>query len=166
MDEETKHRWLGIVAGAAVGRLATRRPDDRIDLVPFVFAYLPSPGPYGRLVSAVDHKPKRTTELTRLANIASEPAVTVLVDHYDDDWSTLWWVRLRGLAQRSEVEAEREEALAALSAKYEPYRGNLPAGALLVMTITAVVAWSASGFLPGAVNGGAAEVPRGGEPQR
>ena len=52
------------------------------------------------MYTAVDHKPKRTTELKRLENVRATPEVSVLVDEYDDaDWAALWWVRLRGLAR-------------------------------------------------------------------
>jgi PPOX class probable F420-dependent enzyme len=133
--------WLERVASARVARLATTRPDGPVDLVAFTFAWVPTPAPYGRLVSAVDHKPKRHGRLQRLANIAAHPDVTVLVDHYDDDWSRLWWVRLRGRA----VEQGDDEGLRALVEKYEPYRGRPPAGAVLRIELTELRGWSASG---------------------
>ena len=78
---------------APIGRLATVRPDGRPHLVPCCFAVV------GETVfSAVDAKPKSTLALQRLANIRSQPSVTVLVDHYAADWSTLWWVRVDGRA--------------------------------------------------------------------
>ena len=52
-----------------------------------------------RLYSAVDHKPKRSRALQRLENIAANPAVSLLVDDYAEDWSKLWWVRADGTAQ-------------------------------------------------------------------
>ena len=50
------------------------------------------------VVGAVDHKPKSTTRLARLADIARTGRATLLVDHYEDDWSRLWWVRISGPA--------------------------------------------------------------------
>jgi PPOX class probable F420-dependent enzyme len=50
------------------------------------------------IYSAVDAKPKRSARLQRLANVASEPRCSLLVDHYEDDWSKLWWVRADGEA--------------------------------------------------------------------
>ena len=88
--DETAARAL--VRRWPVARLATHRADGGIDLVPFVYAMTNT----DTLVSAVDHKPKRTTRLQRLANIERNPDVTVLVDHYEDDWSELWWVRING----------------------------------------------------------------------
>ena len=150
MEEPTEQGWLRVVAEAPVGHLATRRGDGRIDLVPFVFAWLEGPGPLGRLVSAVDHKAKRSTELRRFANVADEPEVTVMVDHYNADWSTLWWVRLRGLAHRESQVAERAQAVAALVTKYGQYRRQAPAGHVLVIQLTELVGWSAGGVLPAA----------------
>jgi PPOX class probable F420-dependent enzyme len=135
--------WLARVAAAPVGRLATHRADGGIDLVPFVFVWLPDPPPLGRLVSAVDHKPKRHERLQRLANVAAHPGVTVLVDHYEEDWSALWWVRLRGEA-RELAPGGDDTALSALVAKYRAYRERPPAGALLRVELTAVQGWSAS----------------------
>src|SRR3954447_23666509 len=80
------------LTGASVARLATHNPSGAIDLAPFTFAAVVE----HTLVTAVDHKPKRTTKLQRLDNIRAHPAVTVLADHYEDDWTRLWWVRARG----------------------------------------------------------------------
>lgn len=133
------HSWLALAASSPVGHLATQRPDGLVDLVPFVFAWLSEPGPLGRIVSAVDHKPKRTQRLQRLANVAVHPEVTVLVDHYDDDWSRLWWVRLRGHA----VEQPDPEGLGALCEKYDQYRQEPPRGPMLRIVVTALQGWSA-----------------------
>ena len=82
--EEARRRF----AGARVARLATISADGAPHLVPFVFAVAGD-----TVYSAVDAKPKRTTALKRLANIDRDPRVTLLADHYDDDWTALWWVR-------------------------------------------------------------------------
>jgi hypothetical protein len=67
----------------------------------------------------------------------------VLVDHYSDDWDTLWWVRLRGDA---EVREEADPALLApLVAKYEHYRAQPPAGPVIVVHVADVTAWTAGG---------------------
>src|SRR5205823_4279080 len=76
------------VAAARVARLATHNARGGIDLVPCAFAFVDD----DTIVTAVDHKPKRTVRLQRLENIRKNSGVTVLIDHYDDDWSTLWWV--------------------------------------------------------------------------
>ena len=84
----------GRVRTARVARLATIDPDGRPHLVPIVFVLDGQ-----RLYSAVDAKPKRSRRLRRVANARERPDVTVLVDHYEDDWGRLWWVSLRGRAR-------------------------------------------------------------------
>ncbi len=127
------------VAAAPVGRLATHNPSGAIDLVPITFAFVNG----HTLVTAVDHKPKRTNRLQRLDNIRARPDVTVLVDHYDDDWTTLWWVRLRGTAAVDE--APTDDLLAPLIAKYPQYRAVRPVGPAIVVNVDDVVGWTASG---------------------
>jgi PPOX class probable F420-dependent enzyme len=132
------------LAAARVARLATAAADGRPHVVPCTFAVLGA----ATIVSAVDHKPKRTTALRRLANIAANPHVALLADHYEDDWDALWWARADGSARVVEPggEAElREAALAALSARYEPYRARPPGGALVVIAVDRWSGWSASG---------------------
>ena len=118
--------------------LATVTPDGGPHLVPIVFAV------EGDLIhTAVDHKPKRTTNLARLVNIAAEPRVSVLADHYDDDWNQLWWVRVDGRATVRERAAEVESGLRALVAKYEQYRETPPAGPFITVEIERIRSWSA-----------------------
>jgi hypothetical protein len=67
----------------------------------------------------------------------------MLVDHYEDEWSRLWWVRLRGTAV---VDDEPDDALLApLIEKYPQYRDVRPAGAAIVIAVHEVVGWSAHG---------------------
>ena len=122
---------------ARVARLATTDPDGRPHLVPIVFAL-----EGGTLYSAVDRKPKRSSKLRRIENARARPDVTVLVDHYDEDWSRLWWIRLRGRARVLDDGEERERALALLRDKYPQYREEPPDGAVLAVDITDVLAWA------------------------
>jgi len=133
VDDDARQRF----AAARVARLATVGPDGRPHLVPIVFVVT------GDVVwSAVDGKPKSTRALKRLANIAVNPAVSVLVDHYDDDWSQLWWVRADGTAQVVEVgEPGTDEALDALAAKYPQHAADRPAGPLVRVAVTRWTAW-------------------------
>jgi len=135
---------LRLVAQARVARLATTRPDGRVDLVPITFALMD--GEPLRLVTAVDHKPKTTTALQRLANIRATPAVTVLVDHYDDtDWSVLWWVRLRGRALVADPGTPaHDETVAALVHRYAQYREVPPAGPAIIVIVDSTRGWSAA----------------------
>jgi PPOX class probable F420-dependent enzyme len=123
--------------------LATAGSTGRPHLVPITFALLDD----ATLVTAVDHKPKRTTALRRLDNIAANPQVTVLVDHYDDDWVQLWWARADGLARVLEPGQEptvRAQALSALSARYPQYVEQPPQGALIVIDVERFSGWSAA----------------------
>ena len=128
------------VTEARVARLATVTKTGRIDLVPITFALVED-----RLVTAVDHKPKTTTQLKRLENIAGHPEVSVVVDDYDDrDWSQLWWVRLRGLAQVVDDGPVHEQAVDALTAKYPQYGDRRPSGPAIVIDLIRWQWWSAS----------------------
>ena len=97
------------------------------------------------IYSAVDAKPKRHTALRRLANIAAEPRVAVLADHYDDDWTTLWWVRADGVARILEPSGgEAARALAALAERYPQYRAAPPPGPVIAVDVRRWSAWSAA----------------------
>ncbi len=118
------------VRAARVARLATVRPDGTPHLVPICFALL---GDGTRIASAVDDKPKTTPALQRLANIRAHPAVTLLVDHYEEDWQHVWWVRVDGQGRVVDDGAESDEAVDALRAKYKQYRDiGLSATALVI----------------------------------
>lgn len=94
--------------------------------------------------SAVDHKPKTGRPLRRLDNIREEPRVSLLADHYEDDWSRLWWVRADGRARIVMDRDERAAALAALTAKYPQYRADPPDGPVLAFAIERWTSWSGS----------------------
>ena len=96
------------------------------------------------LYFAVDAKPKRTTNLQRLRNIAANPVVSILVDHYEDDWNGLWWVRLDGQARVVADQAEAQRAVELLAARYSQYRVTPPAGPVVAIAIEDVTGWSAS----------------------
>ena len=122
---------------ARVARLATTDADGSPHLVPVVFALV------GETVwTAVDAKPKSTTALRRLDNVRAHPAVSLLVDHYADDWATLWWVRADGVATVLDVD-EGRAGLDALTAKYPQYQNNPPPGPVLRVDVTRWVSWSA-----------------------
>jgi len=124
---------------SAVGRLATGRPDGTPHLVPVTFALAADV-----LVTAVDAKPKSTTDLQRIRNLRANPAFSLLVDAYADDWTRLWWVRIDGVADVVEDEPARSAAVQPLVAKYAQYRdGNAPTGPVLVLHPQRWTAWSA-----------------------
>jgi PPOX class probable F420-dependent enzyme len=129
-------------AAARVARLATAGADGVPHLVPLVFA-LDS----GTIYSCVDHKPKRTTALRRLANISANPAVTLLVDHYDENWDHLWWVRVDGRAEILEPgSAEGTTAIDVLAAKYPQYLDLRPDGPVVAVRNLSWHHWAASGL--------------------
>jgi PPOX class probable F420-dependent enzyme len=127
------------VAGSRVARLATTDSDGRPHLVPIVFALHDD-----TLYTAVDAKPKRSRTLRRIENARKRPDVTVLVDQYDEDWTRLWWARLRGRARVLDAGDEAERALALLTAKYEQYRDAGPTPPVLALDVEEWREWSAS----------------------
>jgi PPOX class probable F420-dependent enzyme len=127
------------VANARVARLATIDPDGRLHLVPIVFVL-----DGDTLYTAVDAKPKRSRRLRRIENARERPGVTVLVDHYDEDWRRLWWVRLRGRARVLDAGEEADRALRRLVAKYEQYRTDPPGTPVLAIDVDEWRAWEAA----------------------
>ena len=130
--------WVApALAAAPVARLATTAADGTVHLVPFCFAVVGD-----RHVSAVDHKPKRHLRLQRLADIAATGRASVLVDHYDDDWSQLWWIRVTGPAAEEPAGSALDGAAReALVAKYHQYREHPPAGPVWWVALESVTSW-------------------------
>lgn len=123
-------------AAARVARLATADAAGVPHLVPVTFAL-----DGDAVVFAVDHKPKRSTDLKRLRNIAVNPSVCFLADGYDEDWSHLWWVRADGIARILDT---APGAIEALQAKYAQYRQHPPQGPVVRTEVTRWRSWSAS----------------------
>ncbi len=124
------------VAEARVGRLATVRPDGRPHLVPCCFVL-----DGDTVYSAVDGKPKSTLALRRLDNLRATGRASLLVDHYDEDWSELWWVRVDGAGRVVDTGPERSGALAALATKYEQYHRVALAGPVIAVDVERWVGW-------------------------
>jgi PPOX class probable F420-dependent enzyme len=125
------------LTAARVARLATTDPDGRPHLVPIVFAL-----DGDTLYTAVDRKPKRSSKLRRIENARVRPDVTILFDHYDEDWNRLWWIRLRGRARVLDDGEERDRALALMQEKYPQYRAEPPDGPVLAVDVTEVRQWT------------------------
>lgn len=122
---------------ARVARLATVSAAGVPHLVPVTFAVLGE-----RIVFVVDDKPKSTTRLRRLDNIAVQPSVCLLVDVYDEDWTRLWWARADGTAT---VHATDVEAIDALALRYPAYVERRPSGPVVSIGVTAWTGWAAAG---------------------
>ena len=125
-------------AAARVARLATADGQGRPHLVPVVFALAGD-----RIYTAVDAKPKQGKGLRRLANIAANPRVTVLVDGYAEDWSTLWWVRADGAA-RIVTGTDAGTGIGALTARYPQYVEQPPPGPVIAIDVDHWSYWSAT----------------------
>jgi PPOX class probable F420-dependent enzyme len=128
-----------LFANARVARLATVDASGRPHLVPVTFAVRGDD-----VVTAIDHKPKSTHDLGRLRNIRENPQVSLLADHYEDDWTHLWWARADGTATVHDTGTARDEAIEALTRKYPQYRDQPPDGPVIIATITRWSGWSYS----------------------
>lgn len=124
--------------GARVLRLATADAQAQPHLVAATFAVVDN-----AVAIAIDHKPKRSTNLKRLRNITENPKVSLLVDHYDDDWANLWWVRADGLARVVDA-GDAAEHVSALVDKYSQYREHRPVGDVIMITVKRWSGWSAA----------------------
>ena len=132
--DEARHR----LAAARVGRLATVRMDGRPHIVPIVFDF------DGELVRTIaDPKPKRGLDLLRHRNIRANPAVSLLVDAYEESWQAIWWVRADGVAQVVDEGAERDTTIRLLRAKYPQYaEWSAPFGAATIIRVERITAWA------------------------
>ncbi len=136
LTEEEAQARLG---SARVARLATAGGDGQPHLVPVTFAV------DGDLIyTAVDYKPKESTNLRRLKNIRENPRVALLADYYDDDWDLLWWVRVDGWASVVEDERALQHPLDVLAGRYEQYRDRRPAGPVIVIQVDRRKGWSST----------------------
>lgn len=134
VDFDPKTRF----AQAPVARLATVAPDGRPHLVPVVFAV------DGEVIyTAVDAKPKTTQRLRRLANIDGNPLVSLLVDHYAEDWTQLWWVRVDGVATIHHDGNAMRIGRDLLRAKYAQYQSVPLNGPVIAVTVRRWSSWQA-----------------------
>ena len=139
----TAPAWaLAFLREARVGRLATADAAGHPLVVPVCFAFDGE-----ALYSAVDDKPKRTRELRRLRNIAENPHVSLVVDHWDEEWSRLCWVIVEGAADVLTQGPDFTHAIDGLRAKYEQYRAmdlRGDRGAVVRLRPQRILAWRAS----------------------
>lgn len=135
--------WARVQA-ARHGVLSTVHADRGVDAVPVVYAVVDR-----LIIMPVDTvKPKRHLRLGRLANLRRDPRCVLLVEHYTDDWSQLWWVRIHAAASLpapSQPETATPAAvwLDALAERYPQYRSPETVAATVVLRPTAVTGWAA-----------------------
>jgi PPOX class probable F420-dependent enzyme len=91
--------------------------------------------------TAVDAKPKSTLALRRIDNLVENPAASLLIDHYEEDWAALWWVRLDGTGRVVDSTAESEAAKRALFGKYPQYGQVAIPGPVIALEIGTWIAW-------------------------
>jgi PPOX class probable F420-dependent enzyme len=125
-------------AAARIARLGTVREDGRPHVVPIVFAVDGE-----TIFSIADPKPKRGMDLLRHRNIAANPAVSVLVDEYEESWQRIWWVRIDGTGRVVEDGPDRDTAIRLVRAKYPQYAAwTTPFGAATVIRIGRLSSWT------------------------
>ncbi len=132
--EELPDWALELLRSARVARLGLLDEEARPRVLPVTFAVWD-----GALWSAIDHKRKRSAEPARVRRLRRRPEATLLVDRYDDDWSRLAWVELRGAVSVEPL----GPALEALTAKYPQYAGERPQGPLLRLAPERFACWRA-----------------------
>ena len=131
-EAEARRRF----AAGRIARLATVDGSGRPRVVPCCFVLT------GDVVySAVDEKPKRSPELARLRDVVQNPNVTLVVDHYEEDWDAVWWSRVRGLA-RMAADEEAAEGVRLLRVKYPQYESH-QLGRVVAVDVTEVRGWAA-----------------------
>jgi len=149
---------IRFIAEARRATLTTSDPEGRPRLVPICYVAAERLDEHGRLVlhTPLDEKPKRVTDphdLARVRDLLVLPEATILVDRWDEDWTRLGWVRLRGIAELLEPQpherAEHAAAVAALRRKYPQYREQrIEARPILRITCGEAVAWGDLAPLP------------------
>jgi len=137
--EDLPREARDLLATERVARLAYLDDEDRPRVLPVTFALAEA-----SVWSAIDEKPKRTSEPARVRYLRRRPEAALCVDVYDDDWSRLAWVQLLGKVSIVPV-AEAPTALAALTAKYAPYRERTPPGPLLRLSVERALSWRSTG---------------------
>lgn len=128
---------LELLAASRVARLASVRPDGRPHVVPITFTVVGE-----TIVTMIDHKPKTTTRLQRLANIEANSSVSVLVDEWSEDWERLRWARVDGTARIHDEDDVWRRAREALVAKYPQYADRPPEGVAIAISIDAITSWA------------------------
>lgn len=134
-------RQARLLETAGVGHLATAGAEGAPHVIPVCFTT------DGRCIySVLDQKPKRAplTRLRRIRNIQANPQVALLIDHYEEDWTRLWYLLVSGTAELLVEGDERVQAIGMLRDKYQQYRVmDIDPNPVIKITPTRVVSWGA-----------------------
>ncbi len=132
-------RQTELLARAPVGHLATADANGVPHVIPVCYALMD-----GAIYSVLDQKPKRAplTRLRRVRNILANPQVSLVVDHYDENWERLGYILISGHAEVLEEDGERPAAIQVLRAKYAQYRlMDIDPNPVIKITPSHVVCW-------------------------
>jgi PPOX class probable F420-dependent enzyme len=129
-----RHRFIR----SPVLRLATVSAEGKPHVVPCTFAVDAA----GRIVIGIDNKPKASANLRRLTNIAENPRVSLLADHYSHDWEQLWWARADGIATIERAGADHAAHWQLLRARYPQYQGQVLGGPVIVVQVATWSGWA------------------------
>jgi PPOX class probable F420-dependent enzyme len=137
MLTETQRHFLDLVR---VAHLATVGSDAQPHLVPVCFCL-----DHNSIYITVDEKPKRTDiPLKRIRNIQENPSVAVTVDRWDEDWTRLAWIMLRGRADILADGEEHDRAQHKLALRYPQYHGmNLAPLPVIAVRVRRILSWGA-----------------------
>ena len=124
-----------LLATARRGVMTTLEPDGSPHSVPVVFAVIGD-----TIVSPIDHKPKTGAVLRRVKNLARDDRITLLVDDYDEDWTRLAWLMVRGTAIVDE--GASDEIMRVVNSRYPQYETDERHDALIRITPARYVWWS------------------------
>ncbi|MBS2966160.1 TIGR03668 family PPOX class F420-dependent oxidoreductase [Actinocrinis puniceicyclus] len=132
-DDQARARF----AASQVAVLGTSDETGAAHLVPVTFLVSGD-----AVYIAIDDKPKRSRGLKRLRNIAADPRVCLLAQHYDEDWNRLWWARADGTARVVEAGSVPFGVLGALAERYPWYRSNPPDGPVIEVAVRRWSGWA------------------------
>jgi len=130
-----------LVTNQSIARLATSTSNGEPYLIPITFIL-----DADRIVVVIDDKPKSDGPLRRVKNIRQNSSVAVLFDHYENDWTQLWWLLIRGDGEILEFDDFSEEQKLNIPVifkkKYHQYKElNFNAKTFICITINTVSSW-------------------------
>ena len=134
------HHQRKLFAQVRIAHLATADSKAAPHVIPVCFAY---DGPC--IYSVIDQKPKRSgaMDLKRVRNILTNPRVALVLDHYEEDWSKLWYLLVTGRAELLESGTEHQKAIELLREKYPQYqRMSIENSPVIKIKMTKLIDWS------------------------